>query len=397
VPRVSYPRVFALALALLVVAYIGFSLWGLLNIWDSESPEKPRDPLSRNTAKQETLSGNVVIGGEALAVRPTEDKQPSVAVTLYLEKLIPSRRVIQAAIQVYGDHSMKSDIVSGRLLCRRYWGPQICYQIDNQIPVASTIPGDAEPTLKEEFRRAAASLQVQQDGQSTDIAIPIGLDRLLGPNDGVGDSDFAARVELRVVGDSNRYPNDRYLLPQTSLILWLPNDVHWKDPTKNAAHGGNYRANLPVRMSIGARPSMEDSVIRVIENAPEFDNIGLFYSSDTIGLMVSRAGTYRAFILAMALAPAMLLVVIAYQLWSWWKQGTPPPGPAQEVTAEVAAGLFAILPLRQVLVPSGIEGLTLVDYLLGLQLVLLIGLFVIRHALRIWTTEPSIDDRRGYM
>jgi hypothetical protein len=55
-----------------------------------------------------------------------------------------------------------------------------------------------------------------------------------------------------------------------------------------------------------------------------------------------------------------------------------------EVLAGVAAVLLAILPIRQVLVPSSISVLTFVDYMLGLEMALLaaIACVVVWHRLR---------------
>jgi hypothetical protein len=105
-----------------------------------------------------------------------------------------------------------------------------------------------------------------------------------------------------------------------------------------------------------------------------------------LDITVRRPGRLIWYSYELALIPLALIAVLGYQLYRRWRRGN--PAPTHEITFEVAAILLALLPLRQVLVPSDVVGLTIIDTILGLEIALLIVIAVW------WSVLAPQDDRK---
>jgi hypothetical protein len=103
---------------------------------------------------------------------------------------------------------------------------------------------------------------------------------------------------------------------------------------------------------------------------------------DQLEVVFTRPRSGQLFILVMALAPVLLIAVIAHL--SFTRRST-----AFEFPLEVTAALVALLPLRSVLVPSDLPGLTVIDYLLGIEVMALIGLVAVGYTLTFTRKEPD--------
>lgn len=86
-----------------------------------------------------------------------------------------------------------------------------------------------------------------------------------------------------------------------------------------------------------------------------------------INILISRNIRTTVWCYLIALSPAILIFVLLFQL---------AVGAAQ-VTLEAGVGIIAILPLRQVLVPSDVGGITRIDLILGMELVAMLVLVAI--------------------
>jgi hypothetical protein len=171
----------------------------------------------------------------------------------------------------------------------------------------------------------------------------------------------------------------------------------WGNP--NGYPFDSYDANLYVGLeSTGGEPQLRtaepgsaqnfDSTVRVYE-ATAIAPLALGVSvatreeSPAPGLTVRlhRTALTQTYVLLIGVIPLVLELLLVTVLLGRRSESATRPGP--ELLAGVAAVLLAILPIRQVLVPSGIGVLTLVDYVLGLEMAILaaVACMAVRRAL----------------
>ena len=87
------------------------------------------------------------------------------------------------------------------------------------------------------------------------------------------------------------------------------------------------------------------------------------YVPAQLHLRLSRPTHLRLFVYAVAVAPLLLGIAAGF---SWLRDRRSTGAPI-----ELAAALLALLPLRQVLVPGDITGITRLDHLLGIEVVII--------------------------
>jgi hypothetical protein len=97
-----------------------------------------------------------------------------------------------------------------------------------------------------------------------------------------------------------------------------------------------------------------------------------------------RTGASIFFVIALALCPLVLGVVILSAMLLSRRAGGRGPTPGEAAVAAVA--LLAILPIRQVLIPGESPGLTLFDYVLGVEVVLIAAVVLALSPLAPWAT-----------
>jgi hypothetical protein len=84
--------------------------------------------------------------------------------------------------------------------------------------------------------------------------------------------------------------------------------------------------------------------------------------------------------------PLVLCLLIAHMLFSSASRNRENGDFVRDLILAVAGVVIAILPLRAVLVPPEVQGLSQVDVILGSELVLIVCLALIGYALHIWRT-----------
>jgi hypothetical protein len=92
----------------------------------------------------------------------------------------------------------------------------------------------------------------------------------------------------------------------------------------------------------------------------------------TIDLRLERSATARLYVVAVASIPLVLAALLLILFFAPGRSGSRKTGPA-EFVGVAAASLLAVLPIRSVLVPSDVSGLTIIDYLLGFEMAVLAG------------------------
>jgi hypothetical protein len=255
-----------------------------------------------------------------------------------------------------------------------------------RTPVA-TFREETGALLKREYR----NLTVTVHTESFEGAFP--LERLYGSED-VTSSPIYFDVSLPIRGEPNGYPFDWYLLYEPIGIDLGPQLIY-------VSADGEAAPGLPSQLAVAAMPTVSGTSDKVIElldrddlrgmshkELPEPDDAAsanlynaVRYGPGLIALYVDRPARTRTFVLAMALAPLLLFLVVAGRLVQQWRQGEFSSSQPTELPVELAAAFLAILSLRQVLVPNEVQGLTAVDFVLGVQLALFMGLVAVQYAL----------------
>jgi hypothetical protein len=198
-----------------------------------------------------------------------------------------------------------------------------------------------------------------------------------GPSDRPPESAAVITLGIRYSA-TNRYPDDWYAAA-TSFRMQLPDGLIWSTPYLTSSE-------IPADVQIADTSGSTDKMLYLsdssfLENTDEDP----FSANPSISIIVRRPALTQLFVWSMALTPALLLPVILFQLIGERKEDHAPSRTARNVSLELAAAVLAILPLRQVLVPSEVQGLTTVDYLLGAELAAFIGIVVVYYTAHGWS------------
>jgi hypothetical protein len=176
-----------------------------------------------------------------------------------------------------------------------------------------------------------------------------------------------------MTGTPSRFPNDEYLANLGVVLRWpagtrlvTPHrfDASWGIPDDDLR---TEEVDLTAAAALGDRIARTNTVIR--SEYPGGWSEGL--------IVLQRPSRVRLLVYAVALSP-LLLAASAAMLWTNARRAAERSSAAP---LELAAALIAILPLRQVLVPADIPGLTRLDYLLSVELVAMIALFALTAAM----------------
>jgi hypothetical protein len=154
------------------------------------------------------------------------------------------------------------------------------------------------------------------------------------------------------------FPNDAYDGFET-ISLALPPTI---------VHRGN--GSLPVRVRVGTSGQMRQFNAELVPATGDRS----FQGTHTLKWHVERSRQTRFFVWAVALAPALLVLVLAHQTFR---------GSGRTFSLEAAAALLVVLPLRAVLVPQDVTGVTQLDRVLALELVAVIAVVAVGYALHL--------------
>ena len=182
-----------------------------------------------------------------------------------------------------------------------------------------------------------------------------------------------APVTLPVSGSATSFPSDEYGLGSDPRLT-LPNGV----VLASAAAGSsvNTRSAVPAKVTLFADAVFGDRWVTA------------FQSGQEIELWIRRPTAYQLTIYLMALLP-LLLGVIVIHVSVRQAPLRRPKRPVLDlgVIAGLIAAMLAILPLRAVLVPTDLDvtGLTLLDYILVLDVLVIAAFVFFQYAWLVWT------------
>ncbi|MGW5010576.1 hypothetical protein [Micromonospora sp. NBRC 110037] len=197
--------------------------------------------------------------------------------------------------------------------------------------------------------------------EPTYVSIPIS-----GSED---DTEMRASIDLSAAPQA--FPNDVYDLSTASAILELPAGISYRV-------GDGATARLVQQLSFGIALSQGDKLVDwTVEPgyAISRPSEGFAQIADLSG-SVRRPTEYTISVYSIAAAPLLLGIAAAAENWRRRRES-----PRSSPSLELAAALLAMLPLRQVLVPSDIPGLTRLDRLLAVEVVAIVAMIVLPAAL----------------
>jgi hypothetical protein len=193
-----------------------------------------------------------------------------------------------------------------------------------------------------------------------------------------------APVTLPVSGSPTRFPSDEYVLG-SSPRLTLPNGVVLATPA--AGDPVNTRSGVPATVILFADAVFGDSWVTASQ------------SGQGIALVIRRPSFYQLTVYLMALLPLLLGVVVMHVSVRQAPLSRPKrPVLDLGVIAGLIAAMLAILPLRAVLVPTDLDmtGLTLLDYILVLDVLVIAAFLFFQYAWLVWTPRmPGRADAPG--
>jgi hypothetical protein len=167
------------------------------------------------------------------------------------------------------------------------------------------------------------------------------------------DSTWQKTIDVPVFGQPRAYPNDTYAMSKYA-VMYGPETTD-----------GEGLAGCCPGISVELASGNEDLRIDIAQSPASIDWFLPLEST------VRRPVRVIWFSYELAAVPLALIALLGYQLIRSRRRGR--LAPSHEITFEVAAILLALLPLRQVLVPSDVVGLTFIDTIFGLEIVLLIA------------------------
>lgn len=236
--------------------------------------------------------------------------------------------------------------------------------------------------LRPEF--ADANLTVLLDGGPASAQAEVSY-----PLSGIEESALTAPLTPRQVSvtipadvDPTAFPNDAYTL-DLSVRAYLDSRLvlagaDGEPPVVDPAVPLPAITRVSVMVGIAADDRLgswnvdTDRTITTSMVLTETGDPGTFGSTD---VSVSRPWSYPAFVYAISLMPA----VIGLGFFVRTRHRTPDASGDTAVAMELAAALLALITLRQVFVPADISGLTRLDLLLGVQLLVVCWLMAVTY------------------
>jgi hypothetical protein len=181
---------------------------------------------------------------------------------------------------------------------------------------------------------------------------------------------FDVPIELPLAGNPQEYPHDQYT-SIASLELVVP-------PTLSlGVQSYDFGTLVPYTLHAAAGPALDSTSVRVFHNIEEIGYDPSDVQVLNIQLVVSRDAQTKLFVYTVALVPIVLFFALISILGQHRRRADDPLG----ALIGFGAGFLSVLPLRQVLIPGEVAGLTRIDYMLAGQLALPVAALLLVRAI----------------
>ena len=190
----------------------------------------------------------------------------------------------------------------------------------------------------------------------------------------LGLHEFPFTIPLN--GFSGSYPQDVY---STTLTIALSLPAGWTPNINTGAHALVHTVDggtVENAYNFNVKPTPA-SFNELESNAP-----------DTFQITISRNWYNEFFVFAVAVIPILFALLFFHLLFvAGGKHGI--GRSFEHFTEALVVSILSVLPLRVVLVPGDITGLTRVDLVLGIGLVLIVTVAAGKYAIEVWTTGAA--------
>lgn len=182
-----------------------------------------------------------------------------------------------------------------------------------------------------------------------------------------------AKIDIPVEANPQSFPHDRYNLHILNATLTTPEGT-WLRYQRKTAKGEQVLRTTDWLIGLGIawgdrlvdwrlKSSLATSVSK--QSYGKYTDYAV-----NVGTQLKRPISLILFVYSIALTPALLG-------WSYWLRARRKGGGEDSMgPLELGAAFIALLTLRQVLIPSDIPGITLLDRLLGIEVVALVAIAV---------------------
>jgi hypothetical protein len=181
---------------------------------------------------------------------------------------------------------------------------------------------------------------------------------------------------MGLVGQSDEYPLDWYS-SAAFVGVRLPRSVVYVPPRRDPARDQEISFILPIQVDLRAAQALSDIDLR--SNARRVTE-----AQDELRIAIGRRLSTKTFVFSLLAIPVLLALLIVAALR---ERGFGDDNGLRDLILGITGATLAILPIRQVLVPASIPGVTLVDWWLG-------GAVLLLAAVVLWWT-PTALVRRG--
>ncbi len=382
----SFARFYALGLFALTIILIGIPLYALVDNIEGDvrqGVEVQKNPVTIK-APNEPESPSV-------ALTPLNGRPPSdLSITFLAKRLVVDRTLLEAEIRIQVPRELLFLIVD-----RGSGEPAVTLDEDG-----------VSLRAKPEYQNTVLNLLVYDDDEFLVDSASIPLAEVLDPEGywlSAGGasyrcgscSSFSAPIELPVATRAQSYPSDWYWLRGALIEVEVP------PPLGLATPGAEPRGET-TRLPLTDADVFVATGVGMAGKTATFHG-GLwrsrnFYPSSNsaewlpyFGVEINRDRATIMLSYAVALMPLAFGVILFHLSFLSGARRLSP-----SFSLEVAAAMLAVLPLRQVLVPAEISGLTMVDFLLGVELSVIVGLAVVRYGALLWRSPaPTASEERA--
>jgi hypothetical protein len=197
------------------------------------------------------------------------------------------------------------------------------------------------------------------------LQIPIPLAKLVAAANGGSPATVAFNLPFQ--GRPGAFPGDWYEVADDVVVLpptsWVLVDSH-----------GVGQPSVPVRLSLAAGPAMRGYSVAMVSK-PNVDG-------STLRIVVQTDAETQKLAYVIGSVP-LLLAFVALGLLLSSLGGGYSTVRIRELAFTIVLGLLAVLPIRQVTVPPGLNGLTRIDLLLAMGLTMSVGVLLLALAIQI--------------
>jgi hypothetical protein len=355
---------------------------------------------------------------EAAPPQPVEVKHLSAEETsTHVQLTFTAYKLVPGAAKLAGDLSFKVPVP-----LKERFEPQLSEILG--CPEGRT-GARARPKVDEEYADKNLLVSVLNESGSPSVKIPIPLEDFLASNISSDSetceekrediikrpTEFRIPTELPILaGPIREYPSDYHQL-STNVEIRLPKGFTLSGATQEEVSGlGTLSTTLPHMIRIRSSQGMEGRIISLLRpetslplprsiDEPRITatNVNIMANPPTtqvdipsqdevdLRMLMVREWRTQLFVYLVAFLPlALLTALVTGALLSSGGEST-----VTSITVNLAVATLAILPLRAVLVPPDLQGLTRIDYILVIQLLLIISVAFLLNGWQLWVFSPE--------